>query len=72
MAHRAARPATGAEEFAVLLDAVVDLADHWQDWAGDYTMDPETATWRHTGDSGDDTANRVLRLAGPALNPPRA
>ena len=59
-------PATSPDEFAVLLDAVVELAERWRDWADDYTMDPVAATWRRKGDAGDDsTANRALFLAGP-------
>jgi selenocysteine lyase/cysteine desulfurase len=56
-------PATTEEDFQVLLDAVVELADRWREWAVDYAMDPKTATWRHVRDT---EANRPLHLLGPA------
>lgn len=43
-------PATTEEDFAVLLDAVVELADRYPEWAAEYAMDERTATWRHQGD----------------------
>jgi selenocysteine lyase/cysteine desulfurase len=55
-------PATTEEEFQVLLDAVVALADNYVEWARDYVMDEATATWRHKQDR---EANRALHLAGP-------
>jgi selenocysteine lyase/cysteine desulfurase len=55
-------PATAEEDFQVLLDAVVELADHYQEWARDYGMDEKTATWRHVKDR---EGNRPLHLAGP-------
>lgn len=58
-------PATGDDEFAVLLDAVVQLADNWQAWSAEYEIDRTTATWRHRADSGAAMQNRQVRLAAP-------
>lgn len=59
-------PATTEEDFQVLLDAVLELADRWAEWAAEYRMDPKTATWRHQKD-GDEatTLIRPLHLRGP-------
>ncbi len=43
-------PATTEEDFGVLLDALPELAERYPEWAGDYTMDQHTATWRHKAD----------------------
>ncbi|MBM4344889.1 MAG: aminotransferase class V-fold PLP-dependent enzyme [Deltaproteobacteria bacterium] len=59
-------PATGDDEFQVLLAAVVELADHWQAWAVDYHMDPQTATWRHKDDGRLELQHRPVVLQGPA------
>ncbi|MCC6528040.1 MAG: aminotransferase class V-fold PLP-dependent enzyme [Polyangiaceae bacterium] len=58
-------PATTEEDFAVLLDAVVELADRYAEWASDYRMDPKTATFRHLRESADVSENRPLHLVGP-------
>jgi len=58
-------PATTEEDFQVLCDAVVDLAEHWAEWADDYVMDPATATWNHKDDRPD-IKNRPLRLELPS------
>lgn len=60
-------PATTEEAFQVLLEAVTELAERWQEWAPDYRMTAKTATWRHVRDV-DDAAidNRPLDLTGPA------
>ncbi len=55
-------PATPEEDFALLLDAVLELADHYQEWMDVYTMDPKGATWRHNNDR---ESNKPLRLHGP-------
>ncbi len=55
-------PATTEEDFQVLLDAIVELADNWQEWAREYSMAPKTATWRHVADT---EGNRPLHLPGP-------
>lgn len=62
-------PATGDDEFNVLLEAVVQLADHWQAWAADYHMDPVTATWRHRDDGRLDLQHRAVVLQGPPEAP---
>lgn len=43
-------PGMSVEDFAVLLEAIPHLAEHWRDYAPDYVMDPETAEWRHRDD----------------------
>jgi len=58
-------PATAPDEFEVLLDAVVEVAERWEEWAGDYTIEPHTATWRHRDDGRAEVAHRSLRLHGP-------
>lgn len=55
-------PATDEEEFALLLDAVEQLAEHWQEWKADYVLNESTATWRHLRDREE---HRTLRLAAP-------
>jgi selenocysteine lyase/cysteine desulfurase len=57
-------PATTEEDFDVLLDAIEQLADRWQDWASEYVMDEKTATWKHHNDMHE---NRALRLVGPPV-----
>lgn len=59
-------PATTEEDFLVLCDAVVELADRWREWAPDYEMDPATATWHHKDDRPD-IKNRPLRLEPPSF-----
>ena len=48
----------------MLLEALPELAEHYQEWATDYTMDEKTAMWRHQGDSAE-LADRPLRLEVP-------
>ncbi len=59
-------PATTEEEFSALLDALTETAERFREWAGEYTIDPSTAFWRHERDveaaSGPD---RELRIEGP-------
>lgn len=43
-------PGMTPDDFAVLLQAVPHVAEHWRDYAGDYVMDPDTADWRHRND----------------------
>ena len=57
-------PATTEEDFGVLLEALPELAENYQEWATDYTMDDKTAMWRHKGDSAE-LADRPLRLEVP-------
>lgn len=55
-------PATTEEDFSVLLDAIDELTEHWEQWAPEYAMDLKTATWRHVRDQHD---NKPLHLVGP-------
>ena len=59
-------PATTEDDFAVLLDAVTTLADHYPEWARDYTMDPKTASWRHVDEAAFATSGLALSLPAPA------
>jgi selenocysteine lyase/cysteine desulfurase len=59
-------PATTEEDFAALLDAVCALADGWQVWAQSYTMDPKTASWRHTDEATLARAALALTLPAPS------
>lgn len=59
-------PATNEEDFHVLLDAICELSQRWEEWAADYVMDPKTATWRHK-DDGPSMSNRRLLLEPPGL-----
>ncbi len=52
-------PATSEGEFRVLLEAVPHVARHWRRYAGDYAMDPVSATWHHV--NGEPEIS-VLRL----------
>ena len=58
-------PATTEEDFQVLLDALVELADGYAEWAKDYRMEPKTATWWHVLESPESSMIRPLHLAGP-------
>jgi hypothetical protein len=59
-------PATTEEDFRVLLDAVSELPERWQEWASEYRIEQHTATWRHKDDDLD-TKNRPLNLLPPVL-----
>ncbi len=50
-------PATSEGEFRMLLEAVPHVARNWRKYAGDYEMDPVSATWRHK--SGDPEVPRL-------------
>jgi hypothetical protein len=43
-------PATSEGEFRVLLDAIPHIAKNWRTYAVDYTMDTDTAEWKHPAD----------------------
>jgi len=55
-------PATAEDDFALLLDAVTELADHWREWARDYALNEVNATWRHQHEV---ESHRPLRLVAP-------
>jgi hypothetical protein len=57
-------PATTEEEFRVLLDAVVELAHDWRQWAADYELEPGTDNWRHRAEDEHPLAP-PLTLLGP-------
>ncbi len=57
-------PATDEDEFAILLDAVEELAANWEAWKADYVLDERTATWRHMRDREE---HRALRLSPPIM-----
>jgi selenocysteine lyase/cysteine desulfurase len=59
-------PATTEEDFRVLLDAVSELPQRWEEWASEYRIEKHTATWRHKDDELD-TKNRPLNLLPPVL-----
>ncbi len=56
-------PTTSEEDFAVLLEAVPHIAEHWREYAADYRMDPATAEWHHVSEA--EPAAEPIRLAGP-------
>ena len=58
-------PSTKDEDFAVLLDAVEELAAHHATWRLDYRMEPKSATWRHNDDGDPTLQHRPLVLEGP-------
>lgn len=55
-------PATEEEDFDLLLSAVEQLADRWQEWKADYVLNEHNATWRHVRDREE---HRVLKLHAP-------
>lgn len=57
-------PATTEEDFGVLLEALPELAERYQEWAADYVMDQRTATWRHKAAVVDER-EPLLALEGP-------
>jgi selenocysteine lyase/cysteine desulfurase len=57
-------PATTEEEFRVLLDAVVELAHDWRQWADDYELEPGTDTWHHRA-ADEHPLAPPLTLQGP-------
>ncbi len=61
-------PATTEEEMQVLLDALVDLAKNHRTYAQDYVMNEKTASWQHKSEPAPAQANRLLKLAGPAVD----
>ena len=40
-------PGVSAEDLAAVIEAIPHVAEHWREYAKDYTIDPETAEWRH-------------------------
>lgn len=59
-------PATTDDEMSVLLDAVVELAQRWREWAADYEMNPKNASWFHKASAHlASQKHRPLRLVGP-------
>lgn len=57
-------PATREDDFRVLLDAVDELSNHWQEWESEYQPVAGSDTWQHvTDDAG--LQNRKLSLSPP-------
>jgi selenocysteine lyase/cysteine desulfurase len=59
-------PATREADFALLLDAVVELVDNYTAWSADYRIDTATATWRHVRELEPELQHRPLTLGGPS------
>ena len=60
-------PATTEEDFAVLLDALIDLAQTWEHHAQSYALVPGTSTFRHKDDRA--ARARPLMLSAPSFDP---
>jgi selenocysteine lyase/cysteine desulfurase len=58
-------PATTDDELDTLLDALVDVAENWKQWAPQYAM-AKSGTWRHERDV--EQKNHSLRLITPRVS----